>query len=171
MDLISQLCNLRNNFSYYIDKDLLLIDMNRNWANPYTGSRQFLSGKYYIIGYIPAIKGHSHTVEITNIGTPNKHEGRFYINDNFQLSELNNQGVAGTAFGLGGKLVTLRDGKKYIEVSIMRQNTNAATLGIQYKLELDGYGVGFIPVLARHLLPNNPDPIETTPDITTTFGF
>lgn len=171
LDLISQLCNLRNNFSYYIDKDLLLIDMNRNWASPYTGSKQFLSGKYYIIGYIPASKGHSYTVEITNIGTPNKHEGRFYVNGNYQLSELNNQGVAGTAFGLGGKLVTLRDGKKYIEVSIMRQNTNAATLGIQYKLELDGYGVGFIPVLARHLLPNNPEPIETTPDITTTFGF
>lgn len=170
-DMLSQLCNFRNNFSNFIDKDLLLIDMNRPWVVPYAGSRQFVGGKYYIIGYIPVTNYHSFTVEITGIGTANKHEGRFYVNANYELTQLNNQGIAGTAFGLGGKIVTLRDGKKYIEVSVMRETTNTATLGIDYKLSLDGFGVGIIPVLERHLLKDNPVPIETSPDITTTFGF
>lgn len=161
--------DISENITSYITKDLLLIDRNKNYVYPFSGSYKMQPNIYYIVGYIPVVSNkHSYTVNITGTGST-KQRGRFYINGSGVLSEINNQGAAGSDFGIGGKIVTLNDNRKYIEVSIMTKYEKSAILGIQFDCNIDGFNYGIIPIYERHI-HGDPNSNTTTPTITQTFS-
>lgn len=165
-----KLWNISNNYTSYIEKDILLIDMNKPWALPFSDSYTTTPETYYIVGYIPVVNGrHSYTVNITGTGSSNQ-RGRYYINGNGDLTEINNLGSTGNNFGLGGKIVTLKDGFKYIEVSIMVNASNPSWYGVSFDVSIDGYNLGIIPIYERHI-NGDPNNCITTPSITQTFGY
>lgn len=149
-DDFSSLVNLRNNFTNFIEKDLLLMDMNRNQVSPYDGVYLMEGGKYYIIGYIRAVAFRSITVNITGTGS-DKQRVRMWINENEEVAELNNKGEEGDDFSIGTREVILKDGLKYVEISVKRKVTNSANLGIKFDAQIDGMNDGIIPVLERHI--------------------
>ena len=161
--------DISENITSYITKDLLLIDRNKNYVYPFSGSYKMEPNIYYIVGYIPVVANmHSYTVNITGTGST-KQRGRFYINGSGVLSEINNQGVAGSDFGVGGKIVTLNDNRKYIEVSIMTKYEKSAILGVSFDCNIDGFNYGIMPIYERHI-HGDPNSNTTTPTITQTFS-
>ena len=167
MNILCRFLSLRSNETHWLEGDLLNLDMNQHFSQPYGGSKNFTGNTYYKIAYIPLVYQTSIIVGITGGGNPNKQMCRIWTGDGTSL-ELNQIGTAGTNFYMGAKIVTIK-GVKFIELSLMIPSTGWAAYGIYAEVEKSRDCLGIIPVPERVNTTADPSDYTTTP--TYTIGF
>ena len=167
MNILYRFLSLRSNETHWLEGDLLNLDMNQHFSQPYGGSKNFTGKTYYKIAYIPLVYQTSIIVGITGGGNPNKQMCRIWTGDGTSL-ELNQIGTAGTNFYMGAKIVTIK-GVKFIELSLMIPSTGWAAYGIYAEVEKSRDCLGIIPVPERVNTTADPSDYTTTP--TYTIGF
>lgn len=164
---LSEMTTLTGNYCKNITEDLILIDSNKQIARPYIGATQMSAGVYYVIGYVAAQAYHGVTVEMIGTGT-GKQKAKFTLDADAALSGVVNLGEAGSDLGIGAKIVTLKDGLDYVEISVMRASAAGATLGIKLDQWANLYDLGIIPYYGRFTQTST---LKTTvPEYSTTFG-
>lgn len=161
--------DLTGNNIMNIEKDILLIDTNKNTSVPYSPTLTMEANKYYVIGYIPFPVGqHSVTMRITNTNSLSHQVARIWCNLSKNMT-LNAEDTAstGTDFGIGLTKVTI-NGMDMAEVSVMRKTSYSAKFGIEVFPYADNFG-RIIPLYNG--LDRLTEFVETTPSSTVTFGF
>ena len=167
MNILCRFLSLRSNETHWLEGDLLNLDMDQHFAQPYGGSKNFTGNTYYKVAYIPLVYQTSIIVGVTGGGDPKKQMCRIWTGDGTAL-ELNQIGTAGTSFYMGAKVVTIK-GVKYIELSLMLPSTGWAAYGIYAEVEKSRDCLGIFPVPER--VDTGADPVNFTTTPTYTIGF